>query len=320
MRTICSLLDLNKIKYEKIDVNVFQQAPDANLKLPEPNEPGFNPSGYNDPTLSENGETIIADAPTLYKYLCLTQRKDESGSTGSIDEQFYPRKPLNAIRKRSIDTFLDWIELTVRRNSSRVTKLIFQGLTQIATKGNGQQIDDDLDFGESGEGLEMIEEEKAMFFDVIIQNLEKQISTANKNPATPLAMYEGQPFSQIIESIKKDRQKNQQAAQAPSNVSNLYIFGTENSIADIAMFNEIQNVLGMLRIWDVANSLSSAEISQNIDPDSTLHILDYKHALQLKYPCVASWMNTLESFPAIRSYQVQFETEYQNDFLAILGE
>lgn len=78
----------------------------------------------------------------------------------------------------------------------------------------------------------------------------------------------------------------------------------------------------MLRIWDLANSLSGAEISQNIDPNSTqdVNILDYKQALQLKYPCVASWMNTLEQFPDIRSYQVQFETAYQNDFLAILGE
>ena len=79
MRTICSLLDLNKIKYEKIDVNVFQQAPASADKLPKENDPGFNPSGYTDPTLCENGQTIIADAPTLYKYLCLTSRKDESG-------------------------------------------------------------------------------------------------------------------------------------------------------------------------------------------------------------------------------------------------
>lgn len=161
-----------------------------------------------------------------------------------------------------------------------------------------------------------------MFFDVIVQNLEKQISTANKNPATPLTMYEGQPFAQIVEGIRQERQKSSQVAKASSNISNLFIFGTENSIADIAMFNEIQNVLGMLRIWDLANSLSGTEISQNIDPDSTqdVNVLDYKQALQLKYPCVASWMNTLEQFPAIRSYQVQFETAYQNDFLAILGE
>ena len=132
----------------------------------------------------------------------------------------------------------------------------------------------------------MIEEEKAMFFDVIVQNLEKQISTANKNPATPLTMYEGQPFAQIVEGIRQERQKSSQVAKASSNISNLFIFGTENSIADIAMFNEIQNVLGMLRIWDLANSLSGAQISQNIDPDSTqdVNVLDYKQGVQLKYP------------------------------------
>ena len=168
----------------------------------------------------------------------------------------------------------------------------------------------------------MIEEEKAMFFDVIVQNLEKQISTANKNPATPLTMYEGLPFAQIVDGINMESKQSSQVAQSSGNMSNLFIFGSENSIADIAMFNEIQNVLGMLRIWDLANSLSGKEISLKIDPNSTQdeNSLDYKQALQLKYPCVASWMNTLERFPDIRSYQDQFETVYQNDFLAILGE
>ena len=39
--------------------------------------------------------------------------------------------------------------------------------------------------------------------------------------------------------------------------TNIFITGSEYSIADIAMFNEIQNVLGIVRMDDLATQLSS---------------------------------------------------------------
>ena len=69
MRTLCAVLDLNDIKYTHNDINIF----DGDLYL-DWGDPGFNPSGYQTPTLAENGKTIIGDSPTIYKYVCLTKR------------------------------------------------------------------------------------------------------------------------------------------------------------------------------------------------------------------------------------------------------
>jgi hypothetical protein len=60
------------------------------------------------------------------------------------------------------------------------------------------------------------------------------------------------------------------------------------------MFNEIQNVLGIVRMDDLASQLSSNTIKKEQD------LIDYKDAIKLKYPCVFSWMKSLESFPIIR--------------------
>jgi hypothetical protein len=70
MRTICSLLDLNEINFSYEDVNVFKN--ENGVKCSQ-SDPGFNPSGYSVPTLADNDKTIIADGPTLYKYLCYTK-------------------------------------------------------------------------------------------------------------------------------------------------------------------------------------------------------------------------------------------------------
>ena len=116
MRTLCAVLDLNDIKYTQLDINIF----DGQVYL-DWNDPGFNPSGYQTPTLAENGKTIIGDAPSIYKYICMTKRY---GQDKQIEENFYPRKKMNADRKKIIDRHLDYIENMVRRNSSRIVKLV----------------------------------------------------------------------------------------------------------------------------------------------------------------------------------------------------
>ena len=116
MRTICSVLDLNEIKYEKTDINVF--------KLGKKNQ-NFEYGGFSIPTITDGARKIIADGPTLYKYICLKKNlKTNMGPTALIEENFYPRKKMNADKKRIIDNFLDYVELMVRRNTSRLTKLV----------------------------------------------------------------------------------------------------------------------------------------------------------------------------------------------------
>ena len=70
MRTICTLLDLNEIDYTYEDINVFKSDEGSSITQ---GQAGFNPSGYQVPTLADSGKTIIADGPTLYKYLCFTK-------------------------------------------------------------------------------------------------------------------------------------------------------------------------------------------------------------------------------------------------------
>jgi glutathione S-transferase len=90
--------------------------------------------------------------------------------------------------------------------------------------------------------------------------------------------------------------------------TNVFITGAEYSIADIAMFNEVQNVLGMVRMDDLTNQMASG-VSKN--PDG----VDYKDVITLKYPCVSSWMKSLESLPIIRQYQIKFEKSYLDTLL-----
>ena len=116
MRTVCSVLDLNEIQYEKTDINLFKNS--------KQNQ-NFEMGGYSVPTITDGARTIIADGPTLYKYICLNKNLvNSAGQPVLIEENFYPRKKMNADKKRIIDNFLDYVELMVRRNSSRLTKLV----------------------------------------------------------------------------------------------------------------------------------------------------------------------------------------------------
>jgi hypothetical protein len=71
----------------------------------------------------------VADGPSLYKYVCVAKNLLNSEDTSAtIDDQFYPKSKMNVHKKKMIDMFLDYTELMVRRNSSRLTKLILQKL------------------------------------------------------------------------------------------------------------------------------------------------------------------------------------------------
>ena len=92
MRTVCQILDLHYIVYEPITYDIFlQQGRKEYLDL--------NPSEQM-PTLTDGSQTIIADPPHLYKYLCKTK---------SIDEKFYPWEEKNKDKKKLIDQVLEWI-------------------------------------------------------------------------------------------------------------------------------------------------------------------------------------------------------------------
>ena len=95
--------------------------------------------------------------------------------------------------------------------------------------------------------------------------------------------------------------------------TNIFITGAEYSIADIAMFNEIQNVIGIVRMDDLATDMATNLTQQ---PGQKLEeLVDYKEAIKIKYPCVASWMKSLENLPIIRQYQIKFEKNYLDQFL-----
>ena len=77
--------------------------------------------------IHDGNKTIVGDGPSLYKYICLSNNLTNSdGQKGIINEQFYPKSKMNIHKKKIIDMYLDYIELMVRRNSSRLTKLIIQ--------------------------------------------------------------------------------------------------------------------------------------------------------------------------------------------------
>jgi hypothetical protein len=46
------------------------------------------------PTLMENNQTILADPPHIYRYICKTK---------TIDEKFYPTKDMSRDKKKLID-------------------------------------------------------------------------------------------------------------------------------------------------------------------------------------------------------------------------
>lgn len=71
------------------------------------------------PTIIEGFQTILADPPHLYKYLCKTK---------AIDEKFYPTKDMNQDKRKVIDQLLEYIQWMLKRNTQRITKLKFQKL------------------------------------------------------------------------------------------------------------------------------------------------------------------------------------------------
>jgi hypothetical protein len=62
-------------------------------------------------------------------------------------------------------------------------------------------------------------------------------------------MYGNQSFSQLMASIMK----GEQVRAGKSNTPKVYITGPDFTVADIAMFNELQNVMEILKL-NAANS------------------------------------------------------------------
>jgi hypothetical protein len=104
MRTVCALLDLNNIKHDQKEFNIFEDQAPLSQK-----DPGFNPLGYQHPTLVHQNQTIIGDSSSIYKYLCLNQ-------TISVDENYYPRQRKNSERKKVIDNYMEYIESIFSKN------------------------------------------------------------------------------------------------------------------------------------------------------------------------------------------------------------
>ena len=73
-------------------------------------------------------------------------------------------------------------------------------------------------------------------------------------------------------------------------MANVFIAGSDSSLADILMFNEIQNVFGVLHLANVNDGI----INQKEDW--------YKLAIGIKYPCLSSWYKNLEASPVMKSY------------------
>ena len=106
MRTVCALLDLNDISYMCETYDIFTETGRKDYL-------GLNPAEQF-PTIIEGYQTILADPPHLYKYLCKTKQ---------IDEKFYPHKDMNKDKKRMIDQILEWIQCMFKRNTNRLIKL-----------------------------------------------------------------------------------------------------------------------------------------------------------------------------------------------------
>jgi glutathione S-transferase len=86
MRTVCALLELNDIQYAHENIEIFSESGRKDYL-------GLNPADMM-PTIIEGYQTILADPPHLYKYLCKTKE---------IDEKFYPNKDMNKDKKKMID-------------------------------------------------------------------------------------------------------------------------------------------------------------------------------------------------------------------------
>lgn len=199
MRTICSLLELNDIQFNCEDTNMFER--DAAQESSQYQSMDQNPS------LCENGQTILGDGPSLFKYLCLTQRKNKKGQMVHIDERFIPRQKANADRKKTIINLLEYNEHMVHINGAKITKLVIQKLLQKQGKG-GSNAFDEMDLAN----------EAMIFFDIILTNLESQI--ADENSINVSEGNAGKAFEEIKQLVAQGEIGN---SPAPVTKQNFYI-------------------------------------------------------------------------------------------------
>lgn len=90
---------------------------------------------------------------------------------------------MNADKRKIIDKFLDFIEYMVRRNSSRITKIVVQSLIakDRAMNKDAEYSDDDvsIEYLEDEQNRKVLKDERSIFFDIILENLENQIQSFN---------------------------------------------------------------------------------------------------------------------------------------------
>ena len=68
------------------------------------------------------------------------------------------------------------------------------------------------------------------------------------------------------------------------------------SVADLAIYNELQNVVSVLKM---AESKSNPMFSETLEP-----------VLESKYPAVFRWYRIISMNPVVRYYQLEMENEY----------
>ena len=123
---------------------------------------------------------------------------------------------MNADRKKIIDRFLDFIEYMVRRNSSRITKIVVQNLItkDKALNNDAEYSDDDAsnEFLDEEKNRKVLQDEKSIFFDIILENLEKQIQQFNNvqiYKSEQQKIYDDLPFLKLMVQMSVEKQLGQ---------------------------------------------------------------------------------------------------------------
>lgn len=105
-RTAVALLELNEISFKENTFNMLSKdGREEYMKL--------NPS-MEVPTIIDGSFTIMADPPTMYRWICTTKQ---------VEQSFYPRKEMLKEQKKMIDKYLDYIQYMFRRLRERLTKI-----------------------------------------------------------------------------------------------------------------------------------------------------------------------------------------------------